>query len=92
MTEYFRSVANGQLWPMVFSSDPTSRGDEIADYLRQWYEANRESWWDRHRPQLFSYRDNSGVVADGFMLSLLNEIDRITNEAEFQMKTKGHTS
>lgn len=51
--------------------DPTARGDAVAAKVREWYEANRESWWDRHRPQIFSYRDNGGVVADNFAIGLV---------------------
>jgi hypothetical protein len=63
---------------MKFSSDPTSRGDEVAGYLRVWYEANRETWWDRHYVLGFnSVPDRNGVHADEFMLALLNEVGRI---------------
>lgn len=65
---------------MAFSSDPTSVGDEMADYLRRWYELNRETWWDRHRPSA----DRRGFHADNFMLSLINEVSRIQGEAERQ--------
>lgn len=58
---------------MTFSSEPTSRGDDIAEYLRRWYELNRESWWDRHR----AMADRNGVHADEFMLSFINELRRI---------------
>lgn len=54
--------------------DPTSRGDMIADKVRIWYEANRETWWQRHRPQIFSYRNNSGIVADEFILGLVASV------------------
>lgn len=66
---------------MKFSRDPTSRGDEIADYVRRWYEINRETWWDRCRPA----SDRSGVHADNFMLSFLSEVHRVSQEAERQM-------
>jgi hypothetical protein len=58
---------------MRFSSDPTARGDEITAFVRQWYEANRESWWDRHRPSA----DRNGSHADEFMLSFINEVGRV---------------
>ena len=32
---------------MQFSREPTARGDDEAAYVREWYEANRETWWDR---------------------------------------------
>jgi hypothetical protein len=58
---------------MYFGSEPTAAGDAVARYLRDWYEHNRESWWDRHRPSA----DRNGSHADEFMLSLLNEVARI---------------
>ena len=45
---------------MFFPSDPTARGDQVASYVRQWYEKNRESWWDRNRPGA----DRNGSHAD----------------------------
>ena len=62
--------------------DPTARSDMIAEKVRAWYEANRESWWARHRPQIFSYRDNSGVVADEFMLGLLGAVRDAEREVD----------
>ena len=65
---------------MRFSSDPTSRGDEIADYVRQWYEINRETWWQHHRRRA----DDSRGIADEFMLSFIAEVRRVTMEADWQ--------
>jgi hypothetical protein len=56
--------------------DPTARGDEIASKVRQWYEANRESWWDRHRPSA----DRNGSHADEFILGLINAVSRADAE------------
>lgn len=71
---------------MRFSRDPTSRGDEIADYVRTWYEINRESWSDRHQINPFGpASDRSGVHADEFMLSFIAEVGRVSAEAERQM-------
>lgn len=67
---------------MDFCGEPTADFDEVGRCLRVWYEAHRETWWDRNRPQLFSFRDNSGVVADEFMLGMLNEVRRIEQEME----------
>ena len=53
--------------------DPTERGDRQAELLRRWYEHNRETWWDRHRPNA----DRSGTHADEWMLGLMQEMDRI---------------
>jgi len=63
--------------------DPTARGDEVAAKVRAWYEANRESWWDRHKffPFAMSAPDRSGVHADEFILRLIaavGEADRST--------------
>lgn len=67
---------------MHFSDEPTARGDEIADYVRRWYELNRESWWDRHRPGA----DRRGLHADEFMLGFIQEVGRVTAEAERQKR------
>jgi hypothetical protein len=70
---------------MSFSSDPTSRGDEIADYVRTWYERNRETWWDRHKPGITGAApDRSGVHADEFILRFLGEVARVNAEADRQ--------
>ncbi len=61
--------------------DPTARGDMIADKVRAWYEANRETWWDRHKPGIWgSAPDRSGVHADNFILGLLNAVSRAHEE------------
>lgn len=60
--------------------DPTARCDLIAAKVREWYEANRESWWQRHRPQIFSYCDNSGITADNFALGLVEAVRRAEAE------------
>jgi hypothetical protein len=68
-------VPQNEMW---FSSEPTARGDDIAAYVRKWYEANRETWWRRHKPGIFGYApDRSGVHADEFMLAFINEVDRV---------------
>lgn len=55
--------------------EPTSRGDMIAELMRSWYEKNRESWWERHKPSA----PRKGEVADGFMYDLTREAVRIVN-------------
>lgn len=66
---------------MKFSSDPTARGDEIAGYVRVWYERHRETWWERSwlnpRGRLF----NEGL-ADEFMLAFIGEVGRVTAAAK----------
>lgn len=69
---------------MSFSDDPTACGDEIAYYVRRWYEINRESWWDRHGPN----SDRRGYHADEFMLSFLNEVGRVNNAAAAFIRRK----
>jgi hypothetical protein len=59
--------------------DPTARGDLIADKVRQWYEANRESWWERRRT-LFHEPDRSGVHADEFMLRFIGAVHKAEDE------------
>ncbi len=43
-----------------------------AELMRRWYEANRESWLDRHH--VFHEPDRSGVHADEFMLRLIGAV------------------
>lgn len=61
---------------MHFGHDPTAAGDAMAEYLRVWYEAHRESWWDRNQFSKNQQLLRAGV-ADSFMLGLLNEVHRI---------------
>lgn len=63
---------------MHFSSDPTARGDQIAFYLRYWYEKHRESLSER-------YWKRWEYTADEFMLGLIQEVHRISQEAKRQM-------
>lgn len=68
---------------MHFCGEPTSDFDERGRCLRVWYEAHRESWWDRNR-----FSKNQALLrmgtADEFMLALLNEVHRINEEARRQ--------
>ena len=61
--------------------DPTSAGDMRADLMRRWYERNRETWWDRHRPGA----DRRGYHADEWMLGMMNEAYRIGNLSDAQL-------
>ena len=55
--------------------DPTTRGDLIAEEVRRWYEANRETWWQRHKPGIYGAApDRSGVHADNFILGLIQAV------------------
>lgn len=49
--------------------DPTARGDAVAEKMRQYYEAHRESWWDRIWKR-WRYTN------DGLMLGLAGEAYR----------------
>jgi hypothetical protein len=52
--------------------DPTARGDLVAEKVRAWYEANRETWWDRHKPGIIGAGpDRDGSHADEFMLRFI---------------------
>lgn len=63
--------------------DPTARGDMVADKVRTWYEANRETWWDRHNyPFRQGYPDRAGVTADNFILSLIQAVHRADEETQ----------
>jgi hypothetical protein len=71
---------------MHFSGEPTSDGDNAAEYLRVWYEAHRETWRDRHNyPFRQGYPGKAGVTADNFMLGLMNEMHRIESERRRQL-------
>jgi len=62
---------------MPRQGDPTARGDEIATRVRVWYEANRESWWDRHCGPGWPVgpgTDRSGAHADEFILRLVQAV------------------
>lgn len=54
--------------------DPTTFGDCVADEVRRWYEANRETWWSRRKR-----RDGA---ADEFILSLISEVHRVEEKME----------
>lgn len=69
---------------MHFGGEPTSDGDAVADYVRQWYERNRETWWDRYWRR--------GDNADEFMLGLINEVTRVLAERERQEKAEERTA
>jgi len=63
--------------------DPTARGDAVADKVRAWYEANRESWWDRHCGPGWPFgpgTDRSGRHADEFMLRLIGAVHQAEAE------------
>lgn len=53
----------------------------MADLVRRWYEANRETWWDRHRPSA----DRKGAHADEWAIGLMNEVSRIGNLTDKQL-------
>ena len=59
---------------MKDNRDMTSIYDEMADNLRDWYEENRESWWDRRNSK---HPCNSSGLADNFMLSLISEVQSL---------------
>jgi hypothetical protein len=64
---------------MYFCGEPTADGDSAAEYLRRWYETNRETWWDRRRcPPL------NNPWADNLMLGLYDEVLRIEAERRRQ--------
>lgn len=71
---------------MRFSSEPTARGDEIAGYVREWYEKHRESFWERHIWKL--HKPWKRGLADEFMLSFLGEVCRVMAEAERQKSNR----
>jgi hypothetical protein len=66
---------------MNFRGDPTAAGDNFAEYLRSWYEANRETWWDRSAFNKYGWKRG---LADNFMLAMLDEVRRIQAEYDRQ--------
>lgn len=71
--------------------DPTARGDDIAERMRAWYEAHRETWWDRHCGPgwpLGPGTDRSGRHADEFMLAFINEVHRVTKAIDDENRVK----
>lgn len=62
---------------MQFCGEPTADGDIAASYLRVWYEAHRESWYERLGKPWLSFADN-------LMLGLMAEVRRIKNERQRQ--------
>lgn len=58
---------------MHFGGEPTSDGDNAAEYLRAWYEAHREGWNERRKKRWT-------IAADNLMLGLINEMHRIECE------------
>lgn len=64
--------------------EPTARGDYVAAKMREYYEAHRETWWQRHKPSILPGRspDRDGTHADDFMLGLINEVNRIQKLAK----------
>jgi hypothetical protein len=58
--------------------DPTALGDEFADRLRQWYEKNRETWFERHHWNILGVDpDRYGTHADEWMLGFIQAYEQI---------------
>jgi hypothetical protein len=53
-------------------ADPTAVADSIADKMREYYEANRETWWER-----FGRRTDQ---TNNLMLGLMQVYDRELRE------------
>jgi hypothetical protein len=53
-------------------ADPTAVADSIADKMREYYEANRETWWYRFRRRT--------DTADDLMLGLMQVYNREIKE------------
>lgn len=62
---------------MNFCGEPTADGDEEARCLRIWYEAHRETYWDRSKFNKYAWRKG---LADEFILGLIQEVARIQQE------------
>ena len=51
--------------------EPTARGDYIAEKMREYYEANREGWWERFWRRV-SHGAHSPATADDLMIGVWN--------------------
>lgn len=71
-----------------YSDDPTARGDQIAEEMRDYYEAHRETWWQRSRfnPNRFAV----GLVADNLMLGLMDVYREAIRTCEQQDVMQGN--
>lgn len=66
--------------------DPTARGDIIASVVRDWYERNRETWWQRHKPGIMGVGpDRSGEHADEFMLRFIGKVGEISALSDMEL-------
>jgi hypothetical protein len=51
-------------------TEPTARADVAAEIVRQWYDKNHETWWQRHAPVFLGGTYVEGW-ADNFILELM---------------------
>jgi hypothetical protein len=54
-----------------YDTDPTQRGDEVAEEMRAWYEAHRPLTF---MERLFGKRRRDSYIADELMLGLRNVV------------------
>lgn len=74
--------------PDLTEYEPTSFGDEVAQRVRDWYEANRESWFDRHQINpLGRSPDRRGDHADEFMLRLVHAVAKAERDMLVEIRT-----
>ena len=76
----------GYTLDLEFCSDPTANGDQVASYVRQWYEDHREGWCDRHWFPTMREPDRTGGHADEFMLRFVNVVLTIAAAADASKK------
>ncbi len=60
----------------IFCGESTADGDIAAGFMRQWYEANRESWFDRHLP-FGTNRKHGSALANEWMLQFIGQYHRL---------------
>jgi hypothetical protein len=65
-----------------FPADPTAREGQIAYYIRDWYELNRETWWDRLWP--FSNKSDEWMFR---FIAKVHEIEDAAKDDEVAYKT-----
>lgn len=67
---------------MFFGREPTAAGDAAAGYLRAWYEAHREGWWE-HRKRRWE------LTSDNLMIGLMQEVSRIEEAWAAERRARG---
>lgn len=66
---------------MLSTKEQTDISNKIASHMRDWYETNRESWWDR-------LRETSDPAAEAWMRAFVFEVIRGYEEAKLTVESQ----